>query len=328
MATFYKNRVVDANSNKDSERLKVERTGVTNIMPSGWSYNISAVTVEPGYELCIYNRPFLQTSSTGVTPLCLGEGEYPDMKYLKRGPNTHWSDQIASFTLKKDCDHPRWVWDSDCIYGSEIHTIGNCKDKKSKCHQNRIIHCNTEDDPDKECLNFCNQNHGACDLVMNKYCNIEKNKDSAICSCINSPAVNFGPTCVDRRCASLGYATSSMLETECPDEIDCNVYYNIGGSESTVDFTDGTVKTRCDKSSSSSSSSPSQSSSQSPINKPLSPLPPLPELASDGDSSILGQVIKLVIILALVSVIIYILYVVMSRKAQPVATGQLDKMIF
>jgi len=305
MASFYHDGYGDR-KNRGEQTLRMEKTGTQNIMPSGFSYNISSLKVDPGYELCIYQRPYLQTSEPGnIVPYCTGETRMDELWKVKMGSRWNWDNNIASFTLKKDCNHPKFMWDKDCIYADKEHTTGKCSDKQSQCHRNRVIHCNLSEDPSHECLHFCNENHGSCDLVMKKFCALPYNKDKDECSCINSPGSKFGPSCFDNKCVNLGYQTKKMMEEECPDETDCGVYNSLQGQ---VDFTDGTIDGRCK----------SKTKTNAPKITPKVPNPEIqvtpvtqmkiqPSSNSNSNGSSVWMYVLIVIIIVLMILVAYIL---------------------
>jgi hypothetical protein len=227
--------------------LRLDKIGKIDSMPSGWAARESSMLVDKGINVCMYERPYLQMTKAGRTPLCIGEGSYSDLaKFLVNGPGGGtWARRSQSLQIRKDCNNPKWMWDEDCKYADAKRTVGKCYDKKSQCHRNRVVHCNMAENPSKECLDFCTQNPGSCDLMMKKYCSTDKYKGADMCACINSPAVKYNPLCIDSKCSRIGYATSSMIGQKCPSITDCGVYYDIKGTGGNIDFTDATVQQRC-----------------------------------------------------------------------------------
>jgi hypothetical protein len=242
-----------------SKPVKIDKIGITNVMPQdttrassrehldqwNYSYNTTKVKVDKGYNVCLYNRPYRQMHPQETKPLCVGPGDH-DLWKIKQdpGPGT-WGNKTASIHLKKDCNDSKWLWDKECEKGTGNDIIGDCKDKTSNCHRNKIMQCNLEEgEPSVECLNFCAQNHGECDTMMKKYCTSENTKKKEICSCINSAANQHNPVCVDQRCVNTGYATKNMIQA-CPSTIDCAVYHDIKDSKKYIGYTDPTVIERC-----------------------------------------------------------------------------------
>lgn len=199
---------------------------------------------------------------------CCGSGYISNGHHKGCGPHKRrdwcvrpkWNNSVSSFQLKKDCDNPKWMWDDDCIHGYPEKTTGSCSTKSSKCHNNRIIECNAKNNQSDNCVNFCQANHGSCDDMMKNYCAKPENKDKDACACLNSPALKYNPLCIDGRCASIGYATKTMLDKPCPSTVDCSVYYDIKNVGQKVNFTDATINQRC----SASTTNDSESSDSGP----------------------------------------------------------------
>lgn len=242
--TFFK-RWYFTSLNDDTEVMKVDKIGIHNTLPTGWDDSIASMKVNKGYNICLYDQPFLKMSSSEIPPYCAGEGDYLDFKKITASPGINWHKKVKSFQIKKVCDDPQWMWDTDCMFGNKDRVLSHCDDKESACHRNRIIHCNTSDQPNDKCIEFCNQNHGECDIMMQKYCDIEENKDKDICKCLNSPASDHNPLCIDGDCVRLGYATASMKGQQCADNIDCKIYHQLKESGNNVSFTDASVEYRC-----------------------------------------------------------------------------------
>jgi len=234
--------------------------GQHKTMPKDWSGEPSSMTVADGYQVCMYEKPYLQMKKSDRQPFCVKKGDYNNFRYL-RDNGGDWNDRVESLTVKKDCDHPGWMWDKDCIANSE-NSIGSCLGKASKCHGNRLAHCNNSSVPSDKCLNFCNDNQGSCDALMRKFCDIPANKDSSICSCLNSPATKYNPVCIDSKCVRNGYQTSSMLTQKCPAITDCSIYYDIKDTGKSISFKDASIEQRCGNSNSGSNTKPTGTASE------------------------------------------------------------------
>lgn len=79
------------------------------------------------------------------------------------------------------------------------------------------------------CANYCT--NGKCDTAMTAYCKTSKGSVDPRCSCINSaatdPSVGINPKCIDGKCLSTGYLTNNMIQTNCPNVINCNQQVSI-----------------------------------------------------------------------------------------------------
>jgi len=72
---------------------------------------------------------------------------------------------------------------------------------------------------------------------------ISKEKDK-FCACVNSEVGKYNPECIDKQCIMYGYKTTEAL-SDCPDIIDCGVYFDILHTGGNVDFNDLNIKQRC-----------------------------------------------------------------------------------
>lgn len=82
------------------------------------------------------------------------------------------------------------------------------------------------------CANYCT--NGKCDTAMTTYCKTSKGLTDPRCSCINSaasdPSIGINPKCIDSKCLSTGYLTTNMIQTNCPNIINCNQQVSINNA--------------------------------------------------------------------------------------------------
>lgn len=228
------NKHVVVNKLGEGDRNVLERLGIKII---------GGVSVDPGYNLCVYTG-----MNQNGTSHCFGPGNYDLLKEGIGGGKDAWWNAIGSFKLRKDCDNPIWMWDKDCEIIDNSKNLAPCVTEGSVCNQNRLLYCNKQQDYgkiDHKCIEFCNNNHGLCDQMMLKYCGLPENKDNIECACINSPALKYNPVCIDSNCIRGGYTTKTMMEKPCPDMVDCGVYYDIKDTHGNIDFADNDIHQRC-----------------------------------------------------------------------------------
>lgn len=81
------------------------------------------------------------------------------------------------------------------------------------------------------CKSLANNGDSSCDQIYINYCSTHP--ADPLCSCINSKAIVPGivnPACIDKTCLTNGYITSSMIASQCPDIITCNMQVNLQNS--------------------------------------------------------------------------------------------------
>ena len=93
------------------------------------------------------------------------------------------------------------------------------------CKPRAVEYCShTKNTDNAYCRSFCklDKNKADCDVLMGKFCKKKKQRDSDLCSCINSPLIEKykkagivvgSALCMDTKCSSKsGYITTSMAK--------------------------------------------------------------------------------------------------------------------
>lgn len=285
MASFYHDAYRSLKNNKE-HTWAIDKPGHGD-MPPGFINNVSSLDVQPGYKLCVYDRAAQQTSGPDVKPYCFTEGVddlggSPPKVVRNARAGWSWGDAIMSYSLLKDCGHPNFMWDDDCLYNVADRSTADCGNPASACFTNRVTFCNNADKLDNKCLNFCQTNPGACDQAMSKHCKANPKNDE--CACISSPGAAQNPQCFDNRCVNLGYRTKDMVNYTCPSKTSCDTYAKY---HNTVTFMDGTVEDRC------------KSSIPKPVAASVS--------SSDSSDSNIPMIILSVVLVLIVVIILYML---------------------
>ena len=70
-------------------------------------------------------------------------------------------------------------------------------------------------------------NFGKCDTSARYYCGPNGNPNDPICACINSQVTKYNPACVDAKCATGGYLTSTQSALQCPTIVDCSIVLDL-----------------------------------------------------------------------------------------------------
>lgn len=157
------------------------------------------------------------------------------------GKNVYSLGLICGNNFRKNCDEDRYMWDDDCNGSDPLKVVNPCNSDGTACFEKRVNYCKNASVFDFEsrsrCLDFCKSKSGRCDEFMQRYCSQDDNKADDVCACINSPALNYNPICVDGKCIKSGYATQNMMDKKpCPDIVDCRVYNSIAETGRDVEF--------------------------------------------------------------------------------------------
>ncbi len=135
---------------------------------------------------------------------------------LTEGSNCYkWCRENPSFckaNLQIRCNKDQIFTDPACqSFCSDTNKSG-VQQNATWCTNSKAEYCNNpKHTGTDECITWCLRNHGMCDQGMQAYCNQEINKDRPECACLVSKA-RFNPSCVDSKCSSVGYQTSSMYD--------------------------------------------------------------------------------------------------------------------
>jgi hypothetical protein len=224
-------------SDIDDKRYVVSEVGRYNINGS-FDKTVRTIRANDGYNLCVSSAPI--GNAAGSESESESESESTDKSKCTPVGTTSGIDisneQLVarSYHLRKNCDAPNMIWDSDCKdQGYDSNRIINPCIKDSQCYLRKIRECNNEEGLTKsQCVDFCRSNNGACDVLMTHYCSLLDNKDKAECTCLNSPAaakftpsaMKYNPVCVDEKCKSGGYIPQSMTTKTCPSGVECDIY--------------------------------------------------------------------------------------------------------
>jgi hypothetical protein len=109
-----------------------------------------------------------------------------------------------------------------------------CDAYPAQCFAARQEYCNTlEGIRDPDCKTWAmslqtlgNPHLGACDDAVRQYCATEEGKQDKFCDCVNSPAKEYNPLCIDAKCALNGYPTAALIQArgaQCPNVVDCKI---------------------------------------------------------------------------------------------------------
>lgn len=94
---------------------------------------------------------------------------------------------------------------------------GSCNDLKARYCRDNIW--------DSNCHSWCSNQTGnsksVCDQAITEFC--KDNPEHSICSCFTSPIKMYNPACLDVKCITDGYKTTSMTSLPCPDVVDCSM---------------------------------------------------------------------------------------------------------
>jgi len=176
-------------------------------------------------------------------------GTYTDGKAvgldLRYGKSLYNIGLICGRNFRKNCNDDKNIWDKDCDINNPKKVVHPCSDKNSACFAKRKEYCKSAPISDKRCVDFCKVNSGECDNLMTRYCESAENKNNLECTCLNSPALNHNPACIDSACISSGYATRSMMDNKpCPNIVDCRIYNEISKTGGNVKFTSA-IEQKC-----------------------------------------------------------------------------------
>jgi hypothetical protein len=129
----------------------------------GFGDRTSSLKVEDGAVLYLYEHQNYEGKKTSF------RGDWASMP-------GGWNDSASSWEVKKDCNHEKWLWDSDCESGrSNTENSGSIQQKR----QNR---CNNADlNSDGQCRNWCWNNQGKCENSLSNYCNNKDNVTNSNC---------------------------------------------------------------------------------------------------------------------------------------------------
>jgi hypothetical protein len=256
------------------------------------------------------------------------------VKHFERGSSNNHPFEMLECYNKGPLEDGRIVG-FNLKSGSHIDSLGLI------CGHTFLTHCNKAPITDTKCLNFCKVNSGKCDDLMTRYCNEDSNKNSPECSCLNSPAINYNPICVDGKCIKDGYATQGMINQKpCPDIVDCRIYNSIAETGRNVEF-DAKIEQKCGQAplptagvpqiipgpgssqtiaNSSDKSDPSAANSSEKSDPSAANSSEKSDPSSPTDSG-LSLLAKIIIIAAIIFVVIIILYFVVKSKTSGVVNG-------
>lgn len=120
--------------------------------------------------------------------------------------------------------------DPDKIFSDNVCSNYCSGEGKAWCDAKKKEFCNTN--MSDQCIAWCSDNNGDCDIGMVNHCSKKVNKDKNECKCINSKARlngKYNPLCVDADCSSVGYYTTAMLDGRgngC-QIVDCSQYIDL-----------------------------------------------------------------------------------------------------
>jgi len=204
------------------------------------------------FEMLIPGRPShsrFAANSIGDTgggqrnpPISCRSQIHPDGKIVgfkvKAGSRIDKIGAICGHTFRKNCNADIMTWDKDCDGTNSKIVVNSCSDKSSVCFAKRVAECKNASVTNTKCINFCKNNSGKCDDLMTKYCLLGENEKKPECKCLNSPALDYNPICIDGACINSGYATQGMIDrTPCPSVVDCRIYNQISETGRDVEFT-------------------------------------------------------------------------------------------
>jgi hypothetical protein len=184
--------------------------------------SISSLRIQPFVKVTLYTETYF----TGKMFVIIGPSDMPDLSLFYGNIN----DTIAS--IKVEAITPSLITQVNCCRGqTPSYQCGPYMPSSQTCTES-LREYSTQNLHLNESKEWCKSHPELCDTAVIGYC--QRYPDDPYCSCINSPANVKGvvnPKCVDRKCITSGYLTSSMLATPCPTVINCDIQtqlYNSG----------------------------------------------------------------------------------------------------
>jgi hypothetical protein len=193
---------------------------------------ISSIKVAPFTTVILYS----DSSFGGTSKIIHGPANIPKLgDFSDSGGN--WDDRTSSLKVLRTLPTPTELITccSGSAAGSTGSTCGQYVAGSSACTSAMLGYCvgvdalgaavgpNHLDQP--PCQSWCKQNPTLCDTAVLSYCR-GAGSSTPFCSCINSPATTRGlinPKCVDATCIEQGYLTANMMQSNCPNVVNCSI---------------------------------------------------------------------------------------------------------
>jgi len=125
-----------------------------------------------------------------------------------------------------------------------------CDKYPSLCREKKLEICNSNEFFEKnklDCMQFCSDNKGECDIIMENTCENDTNLNDAekiFCSCFDaSLKYKYSPAICNNTCQEKGYKTKKMSDNLiCPVQI-CNI--EISNEVDVKNFDNNTILNNC-----------------------------------------------------------------------------------